>query len=58
MKCENLFCTYWEENGCLYLRGKSLDFQEICQDCIYVTLEDALLEKERKNALLRYEREF
>ena len=57
MKCENLFCIYWEKNGCM-LEEISLDIQGTCQDCIYVTLEDALLEKERKNALLRYEREF
>lgn len=57
MTCENLFCIYWKENVCT-LEKISLDMQGACQDRVYVTLEDALLEKERKNALLRYEREF
>ena len=57
MRCENLFCIYWKENGCT-LEKISLDIQGICQDCVYATLDEALLEKERKNALLRYEGEF
>lgn len=57
MTCENLFCIYWKENGCT-LEKTSLDIQGICQDCIYPTLDEALLEKERQNTLSRYEGEF
>lgn len=57
MKCETIFCIYWKKNDCI-LDEISLDIQGLCQDCIYVTLVKALLRKERKKALLRYESDF
>ena len=44
MDCENEFCIYQKDDKCT-LDKISLDFQGICNECIYVNLDDALLKE-------------
>ena len=46
MHCENYFCTYWLDNACV-LEQVSLDIQGSCQDCVYLSIEEATLAKKR-----------
>lgn len=52
MLCENLFCVYWEEDQCL-LDEISLSITGSCQECIYVSLDQEILNVRRKQALKR-----
>lgn len=46
MKCENKFCVYWQEDACL-LDEISLDSQGCCEECVYVNVEEEILNKKR-----------
>ncbi len=51
MDCDNVFCIYCEKGKCV-LEKISLDIQGNCQDCVYVEIENSLLEflkKEQRN---------
>ncbi|MBQ9355592.1 MAG: hypothetical protein IJT84_07950 [Clostridia bacterium] len=50
MKCENYFCIY-ETNGNCILKEISLDVNGICEECIYPSISQELLEKEKKRVL-------
>ena len=53
--CENHFCIYWEDNQCV-LKSISLDIQGICQDCIYVELEQFTMDNAREQMRKKFER--
>ncbi len=53
MRCENEFCIYWTEGGCL-LPSVSLDIQGKCTDCIYVEIKKTTLQEERARLLRQY----
>ena len=46
MRCENHFCIYWKNYRC-QLNQISLDIQGICQECIYLELEEDVMEAAR-----------
>ena len=50
MKCENYFCIY-ETNGNCILKEVSLDINGTCEECIYPSISQELLEKEKKRVL-------
>lgn len=53
MKCENLLCVY-ESNGECRLEQINVDRLGMCAECIYVSIDEALLEKEKSKLLKRY----
>ena len=53
MRCDNIFCIYWTKNHCS-LNKISLDIQGNCESCIYVDIEDNVLESYRKKLLSKY----
>ena len=53
MRCENIFCIYWKNEECI-LGEVSLDIMGNCQDCIYVDIEDDVLENYRNKLLNKY----
>ena len=46
VQCGNVFCIYWFENGCC-LDEIALDRQGSCESCIYVEIEQDVLESKR-----------
>lgn len=50
MDCENEFCIYQKDDKCT-LDKISLDFQGICNECIYVNLDNELLEELKKKQI-------
>lgn len=50
MQCENHFCIYWDNNLCI-LDKISLDVLGCCQNCIYVDIDDNILQTARKKLL-------
>ncbi len=53
MRCDNIFCIYWVKNNC-GLDDISLDIQGNCKDCIYVNIEDEVLENYRQKLLRKF----
>ena len=51
LSCENEFCIYQKQGGCI-LKNVQLDIQGNCTDCIYVNLEEDILNN-LKEKLLR-----
>lgn len=49
MRCSNSFCIYWEKHEC-WLDTIELDEQGTCMNCIYVDVDDEILEKKRNEA--------
>lgn len=54
MECGNYFCIYWSDRHCV-LTEISLDIQGQCEDCIYVEIEEEILERHRQKILDCYE---
>ncbi|MBR6562352.1 MAG: hypothetical protein IKK70_00240 [Clostridia bacterium] len=52
MRCDNLFCVYWTEEGCT-LDEISLDISGCCECCIYVDIDESTLRKKREEQLRR-----
>lgn len=50
MECENYFCVYQKDGKCI-LDSISLDTQGSCLSCIYVNIDDDVLEKEKAKYL-------
>ncbi len=50
MYCQNLFCVYYEDEKCT-LDEITLDIHDGCQECIYVSIEDEMLKRERQKIL-------
>ena len=46
MRCENIFCIYFSNKKCI-LDEISLDIQGTCENCIYVDIDEEVLEKKR-----------
>ena len=44
MKCQNFFCVYQKQGECI-LDEITLDIDGRCEDCIYVNINDDLLQK-------------
>ena len=55
MQCENHVCVYWTLEKCCTLDEVELDVQGRCQTCIYLDIDEAVLQKERQKILKRYE---
>lgn len=53
MRCKNIFCIYWSNKKCS-LNEISLDIQRNCEQCIYVKIEENILENQRKNFFNKY----
>lgn len=53
MQCDNYFCIYWSKQGCI-LSNISLDIQGNCRECIYIDINEELLNSERQKSLRRY----
>ena len=47
MNCANRFCIYWSDDKCI-LDSVSLDITGLCEDCIYVNIEESVLQAYRK----------
>lgn len=54
MRCENCFCIYWKDDACI-LDEIWLDCQGTCQLCTFISLDEKLLERARRNILHLYE---
>ena len=54
MLCENVFCIYWNDKNCS-LSEISLDIQGNCEKCIYIDIEETVLENQRRKNLNKYE---
>lgn len=52
MQCGNAFCVYWHKDECS-LDEISLDVQGNCECCIYVDIDERLLERKRKRFLFK-----
>lgn len=50
MNCANRFCIYWTDEKCS-LDSVSLDITGMCEDCIYVNIEESVLQTYRKKLL-------
>ncbi len=44
MECENIYCVYCKNNKCL-LERITIDISGLCQECIYATIDNKILEK-------------
>lgn len=55
MRCENEFCIYWKEEQCC-LNEISLDIMGCCQECIYVEIEEQVLQRVREKAIAKYDK--
>ena len=53
MKCENYLCVYQKENECI-LKEINLDVQGQCMECIYVNLDEYVLDSAKKAALQEF----
>lgn len=47
MLCENKFCIYQANNKCK-LKKQELDINGMCKSCIYIKIDDMILEKLKK----------
>ena len=47
MQCDNEFCVYWAEKGCI-LREITLDIQGKCKNCLYIPFSKQELEQKRQ----------
>lgn len=54
MRYENDFCIYWSGNVC-QLEQISLDVRGVCQECIFVELEEFFLKEQREKLRRRVE---
>jgi hypothetical protein len=54
LNCENYFCIY-EENGKCILDKIELDILGQCTECIYVNLEQDVLNDAKQKLLKKYE---
>ncbi|MBQ1991314.1 MAG: hypothetical protein II233_00865 [Clostridia bacterium] len=51
MRCENIFCIYCLRKECT-LNEISLDIQGNCENCIYVDIDENILEEQKKEVFL------
>lgn len=51
----NDFCVYWSKNKCT-LDKISIDVQGFCEACIYLSVDEDVLDKYRKKTLERLDR--
>lgn len=54
MLCENNFCIYWSKNNCI-LNNIEIDISGVCKSCIYLNIEEEILNNYRKNSLKNIE---
>lgn len=52
--CENRLCVYWQNHTCC-LDFVRVDESGSCASCIFVSIPQEIIERERKKQLLRYE---
>ena len=54
MNCENKFCIYWKKEKCILCKI-SLDIQGRCEKCVYISIDEQVIKKERERILKSYE---
>lgn len=54
MLCENIFCIYWKDRNCS-LSEISLDIQGNCEKCIYIDIDENILENQRIKNIKEYD---
>lgn len=54
MKCENYFCVYEKDCKCI-LDSISLDVQGSCLSCVYVNIDDDILQRQKNKFLIKQE---
>lgn len=47
MQCDNIFCVYWSKEKCA-LEEITLNAYGTCESCIYVDIDEKLLERKRE----------
>lgn len=52
MNCDNIFCVYNLEKNCS-IDNVTMDANGMCQDCIYINLEDKILNQQKLKILNR-----
>ncbi len=57
MFCENNCCIYWKNNKC-ELGQISLDSRGMCIDCIYVDIDEELMEQARTRMKKNFEEQY
>lgn len=50
MQCENIFCIYYAERQCI-LDEISLNIQGVCENCIYIEINEKVLADYRKELI-------
>ena len=53
MKCENSYCVYQKQGKCT-LDQIQINISGMCSECIYVDLEDSVLDKAKDKLLNSY----
>ncbi len=56
MQCQFAFCVYQSDGMCL-LDSISIDSMGMCEDCIVVNLDDAVLQEKKQETLIRFQAE-
>ena len=54
LKCENRFCVYWKEDLCT-LDEIELNILGMCESCIYIDIDDDVLNELRTDQLNKLE---
>ena len=50
LSCENEFCIYQKQGNCI-LKSVQLDIQGNCLDCIYINVEEDVLNSQKQKHL-------
>lgn len=50
VNCQNIFCVYESKGECV-LKEVSIDISGACEECIYVAIDNKVLQKEKSNIL-------
>ena len=50
LSCENEFCIYQKQGSCV-LKSVQLDIRGSCLDCIYINIEEDMLNNQKEKIL-------
>lgn len=53
LSCENEFCIYQKQGNCI-LNSVQLDVRGSCLDCIYINVEEGVLNKFKEQLLKKF----
>lgn len=54
MKCECTYCVYWQEGLCI-LDHISVNDRGYCDDCIFVSVDENVLNQQRQKLLAEFQ---